>query len=254
MDMALRYAYAMKTYFLGITFAPVLPVLLPLVAFGLTLQYCSSKYLLLRKCKRPYTQSAALAKQAMFLVELSSVLLTVMGLIFIRPSMADSQLPTFRAQMSTWRQGSSAATAATTHSVLGNHLQSILQRAQTQALQGNFNEAITNCAVNAAEVEFVGGQDITVDQTPMGCWIGSSAVGNTAGASLIGRSAGSWEWRNSAGEWLPLPHAAALIADEAQRCGVPNTVIELGNETFMANVVDGTMISLLTQQKTDIRR
>ncbi|KAF4729642.1 hypothetical protein FOZ63_013474, partial [Perkinsus olseni] len=164
---------------------------------------------------------------------------------------------------------------------------SILQRAQTQALQGNFNEAITNYAVNAAEVEFVGGQDITVDQTPMGCWIGlpdgheynnralpmnqagtqvqsppeatsthprSSAVGNTAGASLIGRSAGSWEWRNSAGEWLPLPHAAALIADEAQRCGVPNTVIELGNETFMANVVDGTMISLLTQQKTDIRR
>lgn len=32
-----------------------------------------TRYLLLRKCKRPYTQSAKLAKQAMLLVELSSV-------------------------------------------------------------------------------------------------------------------------------------------------------------------------------------
>ncbi|KAF4672028.1 Elongation factor-like GTPase 1 [Perkinsus olseni] len=310
-----KYAYAMKTYFLGMTFAPVLPVLLPLVALGLTLQYCSSKYLLLRKCKRPYTQSATLAKHAMFLVELSGVLLAVMDLVFIRPSVADSQLPTFRAQMSTLILLSSAvlvlplsilryvcctclcqqSKASLSHayekapdyytvqylwprrskyhmtnpayrglpkSLNPENLNpsttssgpSILQRAQTQALQGNFNDAVTNYAVNAAEVEFVGGQDITVDQTPMGCWIGPATVGNTTGASLIGKPAGRWEWRDSTGEWLPLPHAAALIADEAQRCGVPNTVIELGNETFMANVMDGTMVSLLTQQKTEIRR
>ncbi|KAF4742419.1 hypothetical protein FOZ63_016644, partial [Perkinsus olseni] len=141
----------------------------------------------------------------MFLVELSSVLLTVMGLIFIRPSMADSQLPTFRAQMSTLILLSSAvlvlplgilryvcctclcqqSKASLSHayekapdyytaqylwprrskyhmtnpayrglpeSLNPENLKpsttssgpSILQRAQTQALQGNFNEAITN--------------------------------------------------------------------------------------------------------------
>ncbi|KAF4734330.1 hypothetical protein FOZ62_023418, partial [Perkinsus olseni] len=307
MDMALRYAYAMKTYFLGMTFAPVLPVLLPLVALGLTLQYCSSKYLLLRKCKRPYTQSATLAKQAMFLVELSGVLLAVMGLIFIRPSVADSQLPTFRAQMSTLILLSSAvlvlplgilryvcctclcqqSKASLSHayekapdyytvqylwprrskyhmtnpayrglpeSLNPENLKpsttssgpSILQRAQTQALQGNFNED----PLQGSAAPLLGSQSAPFVLT----WRTSSAVGNTAGASLIGRPAGSWEWRDSMGEWLPLPHAAALIADEAQRCGIPNTVIELGNETFMANAVDGTMVSLLTQQKTDIRR
>ncbi|EER16509.1 hypothetical protein Pmar_PMAR021109 [Perkinsus marinus ATCC 50983] len=135
---------------------------------------------------------------------------------------------------------------------MGEKEQSILQRAQTQALQGNFNEAITNYAESAAETEFVAGEYPVLDHCDTNHWIRFRL--NPNARACYPEPVGAWEWKDASGDWLPLPPTAAEIADEAQRGGIPNTIIDLGDETFMVNVIEGTMVSLLTKQQTEIRR
>lgn len=81
----------------------------------------------------------------------------------------------------------------------------------------------------------------------MFCLFRPSAIGNTPGVSLFGSEqtlleltpslscsepVGAWEWKDASGDWLPLPPTAAEIADEAQRSGVPNTIIDLGSDAL----------------------